>query len=133
MNMNMLEYREENRLPLGQSDCLDIYLMGEDFQLAAGSKECQTLNISKHGLMVCCDSKLKQREQFRLRFHFESGSELSLFGTVRWAVKGSQNRFLMGLKIEDTLGTDYLLWQNRLSRLLLARADSDDHDECLSA
>ncbi len=129
----MPEHRDENRLPLGESDCLEIFLLGDDFQLAAGRKECEVLNVSKHGLMVCCDSKLEPKTRFRLRFHFESGDELTLFGTVRWAATVSHDRFLMGLKIEDTLGTDYLLWHNRLSRLLLAHAEHQEQNKRLSA
>lgn len=117
----MSENRQEYRLATEESNCLDIYLLGNNFQLTAGRNECEVLNISKHGLMIRCDSKLEQHSRFRLRFHFESGNELTLFGTVRWATAIPPDRFLMGLKIEDTLGTDYLLWQNRLSRLLLHR------------
>ena len=92
------------------------------------------MNVSKHGLMVRCDSKLEAHGEFRLRFHFESGNELTLFGTVRWSVAASGNRYLMGLKIDDKLGTDYLLWQNRLSRLLLKQTTTGDrHSESLSA
>lgn len=117
----MSDNRQENRLPLEESDCLDIYLLGDNFRLAAGRQECEILNVSKHGLMVRCDSKLEAHGEFRLRFHFESGNELTLFGTVRWSTV-SRDRYLLGLKIDDKLGTDYLLWQNRLSRMVLEQA-----------
>lgn len=126
------ESRQENRLPLEESDCLDIYLLGDDFTLAAGRQECEVVNVSKHGLMIRCDSKLAAHTQFRLRFHFESGNELTLFGVIRWVVT-EQDRFLIGLKIEDKLGTDYLLWQNRLNRLLLEQQHNRHGSQQLSA
>ncbi len=125
----MSDNRRESRLPPQDSSCLDIYLMGDDFQLAAGRKECEVLNVSKHGLMVRCDAPLKAQSQFRLRFDFEAGYDLTLYGTVRWAVPTATNRHLMGLKIEDHLGTDYLLWQNRLSLMLLKHSGNLRKDD----
>ena len=131
----MPDNRRENRLPLAKSDCLDIYLLGDDFQLVAGRKECEVLNVSKHGLMVRCDCRLEPHAGFRLKFHFESGNELTLFGTVRWTVTASKDRYLMGLRIDDKLGTDYLLWHNRLSRLVMQQAQelTDEQADPLSA
>ena len=115
----MSDQRREDRFPADDPNCLDIYQHGQDFQLLAGSDACEVLNISKNGLMIRCQKSLRPQESFRLRFHFENGNELTLFGTVRWMVSDSLGGYRLGLRLEDTLGTDYLLWRNRLSLLLL--------------
>lgn len=115
----MADLRREDRLPANDPNCLDIYQHGHDFQLLAGNEACEVLNISKNGLMIRCKQPLRPHESFRLRFHFENGNELTLFGTVRWSLRDDHGGYRLGLRLEDTLGTDYLLWRNRLSRLLL--------------
>lgn len=122
------ESRTEPRFDTHEADCLDIYQDGDGFRVLASREECEITNISKHGLMVRCKTTLAAYERFRLRLHLDSGNELTLYGTVRWSVPDGSGNYLLGLLLEDTLGTDYLLWQNRLSKLLLnqARAGLDN-------
>ncbi|WP_372748155.1 PilZ domain-containing protein [Litorivivens sp.] len=115
----MADHRIEKRYQTADDHCLDIYLQNGGYSIVASREECQVTDISKHGLKVRCINPLRVFERFRLRFHLESGNDLTLFGTVRWVVAEGGNRYLMGLLLEDTLGTDYLLWQNRLSKMLL--------------
>jgi len=114
--------RSEPRYTARDADCLDIYQDGSGFKILASREACEITNISKHGLMIRCDAPLEDFERFRLRFHLESGDDLTLFGNVRWRVPDGSGHYLFGLQLEDRLGTDYLLWQNRLSKLLLNRA-----------
>ncbi len=116
----MDDKRSEQRYQTSDRTCLDIYLQGGGFSMVASRDECQVTDISKHGLKVRCANPLSVFERFRLRFHMESGNALSLFGTVRWVVPDGASHYVMGLLLEDTLGTDYLLWQNRLSKMLLS-------------
>lgn len=127
--------RSEPRFDTLDSDCLDIYQEGDSFRVLASREQCEITNISKHGLMVRCKLPLDAFERFRLRFHLDSGNELTLYGTVRWSVPDGAGNYLLGLLLEDTLGTDYLLWQNRLSKLLLnqARAGLDTQQLTASA
>lgn len=118
----MDDKRNEQRYQTSDSTCLDIYLQDGGFSMVASRDECQVTDISKHGLKVRCANPLSVFERFRLRFHLESGNGLSLFGTVRWVVPDGPSHYVMGLLLEDTLGTDYLLWQNRLSKMLLSHA-----------
>lgn len=120
----MHEQRAEERYITAEPDCLDIYPKGDSYQLIVSREECEITNISKHGLMVRCATPLRAQQSFRLRFHLESGNELTLFGSVRWVVSDGNQQYLMGLLLEDTLGTDYLLWQNRLSKMLLNQTRS---------
>lgn len=125
--------RSEPRYNTQDSDCLDIYQDGTSFRILASREECEITNISKHGLMVRCKTPLDTFERFRLRFHLESGNELTLYGTVRWSVPDGAGNYLLGLLLEDVLGTDYLLWQNRLSKLLLTQAQIGLKESQLSA
>ncbi len=116
--------RSEPRYSERDADCLDIYQEGDGFRILASREECEITNISKHGLMIRCNAPLETFERFRLRLSLDSGNELTLFGSVRWSVPDGAGSHLLGLLLEDRLGTDYLLWQNRISKLLLTKAQT---------
>ncbi len=77
-----------------------------------------TTDISRFGFQLVTSRRLQSNAQLRLYMLNNTEHPLDLLGEVRWLAQDSEH-WRIGFELMDARGTDYLLWQNDISRASL--------------